>query len=92
MDRRNIQEYFINLPNGVPWYEEILGSKGGSSKISNILRTKILKTPGVVRIITFDVTYLNRAYTVSTQIVVQSGPGDVDKDYVVIDGLVIPVN
>ncbi len=87
-----IQEYFINLPNGVPWYEEILGSKGGSSKISNILRTKILRVPGVVRIVSFEVTHLNRNYTVSTQIIVESGPGDLDKDYVVIDGLVIPVN
>ena len=52
-----INEYFLNIPNGVPWYEQILGRKSGSSVVSKILRRKILVTPGVISIVEFQVNY-----------------------------------
>lgn len=87
-----IEEYFINIPNGVPWYEEILGAKGGSSKISNILRTKILSVPGVVQIVSFRVNYngVTRAYTVSSSVLVESGPGE-PNELVTINGIDVVV-
>lgn len=87
------QEYFINLPAGVPWYEEILGATGNSPRISNILRGILLKVPGVVQIVTFDIKFdtLSRSYNVESQVIVRSGPGDVDTDSVIIDGITIPI-
>lgn len=87
-----IQEYFLNVPNGIPWYEELLGAKGGSSKISNILRNKILRVPGVVRIVTFSVSYngATRGYSVSSQLLVQAGPGE-ESEMVTINGIDVAV-
>lgn len=87
-----IEEYFLNIPNGVPWYEKILGAKGGSSKISNILRMKLLKVPGVVQIVSFSVVYngATRAYTVSSRVLVRPGPGE-PTELVTINGIDVAV-
>ena len=47
--RHFYQEYFLNVPNGVPWYESILGSKNKKAAES-IIRRKILEVPNVVGI------------------------------------------
>lgn len=86
-------EYFINTESGIPWNEEILGAKGGGRLISNILRNAILKVPGVVQIVDFDVRLdgFSRSYFVTSNVIVQSGPGDADRDFVVVDGIQIPI-
>jgi len=52
------QEYFLDVPDGVPWYEVILGSKN-KKVVELILRKKILEVPGVVGIISFQKTFNN---------------------------------
>ena len=52
-----IEEYFLNVPNGVPWYESILGRKSGTALVSKIIRRKILATPGVISIVSFQVNF-----------------------------------
>lgn len=86
------EEYFLNVLNGVPWYSKILGTKGSYSYLSNLLRREILKVPGVIRIMTFDLKYngSSRSYSVSTQILVQRGSGEAG-DTTTVDGIYIEV-
>ena len=82
-------EYFLNTNKGVPWYEEILGAKGGSSTISSILRKVILDVPGVLRIASFSVINdsAKREYSVFSEVIVAVGPNEESTASVVIDGL-----
>lgn len=60
-------EWFLNRAAGVPWFENILGSKDPRSEIvSGILRTVILTDPGVAELTGFELGYagLNRRLTV----------------------------
>lgn len=43
--------WFIDLLEGTPWYQEILGKHDA---VEVILRTRILETPGVLNIERFD--------------------------------------
>lgn len=91
--RHYYREYFLNVEAGVPWYEQILGSKGGQSKVSNIIRTQILAVPGVKRIVTFSTNYnsATRKLNITTSVIVQKGQDELDLDQVVIDGLAIKI-
>ena len=73
-----IEEYFLNIPNGVPWYEQILGRKAGTAIVSLILRRKILATPGVIRIVDFLVNFdtITRTFTLSSTIQVEGNQFD----------------
>lgn len=48
------QEYFLNVQDGVPWYEVILGSKNKKT-VELIIRRAILEVPGVIGIVALDV-------------------------------------
>ena len=48
------EEYFLNVPAGVPWYELILGSKN-KKMVEALLRYEILSVPGVVSILQFQI-------------------------------------
>lgn len=82
------QEYFLNVPNGVPWYDELLGLKGGRATLSNSIRKKILETPGVIRIIDFSLNYnaTTREYSPTALILVQKNSSE-GTDYITIDGI-----
>lgn len=47
------QEYFLNVPAGVPWNELILGSKKYDD-IAALLRQIVLAVPGVISIVSFS--------------------------------------
>lgn len=57
------QEYFLNVPAGLPWYEFILGSKDKKT-VGAIIRQAILGVPGVYGIVNFQLSLQNRAVTV----------------------------
>lgn len=44
------QEYFLNVPAGMPWYELILGSKD-KKQAELLIRDTVIKVPGVISII-----------------------------------------
>lgn len=73
-----IEEYFLNIPNGVPWYEQILGRKSGTAVVSLILRRKILATPGVIRIVDFLVDFdtIDRRLRINSTIQVEGNQFD----------------
>lgn len=87
-----LYEYFLNVPGGMPWYTDILGSKFNNSTLSNLIRQQILSVPGVLRILNFTLTYdsVNRIYRPKATIVVQRNSLDTI-DYISIDGIFISV-
>lgn len=44
------EEYFLNVPAGMPWYELILGSKN-KALVESLIRRAILDVPGVISIV-----------------------------------------
>lgn len=63
----NWQEYFMNVPAGVPWYEIILGSKD-TNQAENILRSIILEVPGVVSISSFAAQLEGREFSIQVSV------------------------
>ena len=50
------EEYFLNVPAGVPWYQLILGSKD-KKMVETILRRRVLEVPGVASILDFQLVW-----------------------------------
>ncbi len=71
-------EYFLDITQGVPWLQSILGRKTDGALIGTILRRAILNVPGVVRVVTFSTRYnsASRVFEVNGLIQVQTGPGE----------------
>ena len=70
------QEYFLNIPAGVPWYELILGSK--DKKLAEaLIRRTILTVPNVVSIINFQMSSTGRSVSLSTDVQVTGIDGSV---------------
>ena len=60
-------EYFRDISDGTPWFEQILGKGTSMSAREAALRNRILRTPGVVRLTSFstDFNVDTRKYTVT---------------------------
>lgn len=60
-------EYFRDITDGTPWFEQILGKGTSMSARESALRNRILRTPGVVRLTSFstDFDVATRKYTVT---------------------------
>ena len=78
-------EWFLNLLDGLPLFQSILGSSGSPRNlqvITNLIAARITGTPFVIGINSINATYLNRQFTfkavVSTQfgtVTVVNSPG-----------------
>lgn len=47
------QEYFLNVPVGMPWYELVLGTKD-TKQAELLIRDTVLKVPGVISILNIN--------------------------------------
>lgn len=61
------QEYFLNVPAGVPWYELILGSKD-RHQTEAILRQIVSSVPGVNNIISYESQFSGRELSIAMKI------------------------
>ena len=64
-------EYFRNINDGTPWFQQILGKFQNINAVEAILRSRIAQTPGVVRLLSFELNS-DGAYDVSRQLNVSS--------------------
>lgn len=73
--RLYLGEYFRNVNDGTPWWESILGKGGTLSSKEAIIKNRIVRTEGVVRLVEFNTSFdINtRAYTVTAGILTQYG-------------------
>ena len=72
-------EYFRDTTDGTPWFESILGKGSALSNKEAVLRNRIVRTPGVIRLTSFSTDYdlTTRRYSVSAGILTQYGETDV---------------
>ncbi|MNF90896.1 hypothetical protein D3C84_734820 [compost metagenome] len=72
-------EYFRDITDGTPWYEQILGKFTNLSAAEAALRARIANTPGVIRLISFstDFDIDNRHYSVTAGILTEFGVEEV---------------
>ena len=70
-------EYFRDITDGTPWFEQILGKNVNMSAREAALRNRIASSPGVIRLIAFDVNFPDvnaRSLTVTASVLTQYGP------------------
>lgn len=66
-------EWFYNSEKGVPYFQDIFGTRGSQGLIESILRSEIIETEGVLEILSFSSSFnysdrkLNIETTVSTR-------------------------
>lgn len=68
-------EYFRDINDGTPWYQEILGKPENLNAVEAILRNRIVRTEGVIRLLTFDMDFQidTRVLSVSGSVLTQYG-------------------
>lgn len=68
-------EYFRDITDGTPWYQQILGKFKSLDAAEAALRARIANTEGVIRLTRFsaDFNINSRAYTVSAGVLTQYG-------------------
>lgn len=69
-------EWFLNLEDGLPLFQSILGSSGGQRNITvitNLIAARILGTPYVTAIVSITATYQNRKFVFSSTVATQFG-------------------
>lgn len=72
-------EYFRNITDGTPWYEQILGKFSSLDTVEAVLRARIANTLGVVRLTSFDTDFDldTRNYSVRAGILTEFGIDEV---------------
>lgn len=68
-------EYFRNITEGTPWYEQILGKFKSLDTAEAVLRVRIAATPGVIRLTSFDTDFDidSRTYSVTAGVLTIHG-------------------
>lgn len=68
-------EYFRDITDGTPWFEQILGKNVNVNAREAALRNRIVNTKGVVRLLSFNADFDNdsKTYTVSCNVLTTYG-------------------
>jgi len=51
------EEWFLNIQSGTPYFEQIFTKPANLANIESILKTRILSTPGVEKLLEFSMVY-----------------------------------
>lgn len=72
-------EYFRDITDGTPWFQQILGKFENLNAVEALLRNRIARTQGVVRLLSFNLDYdINtRTLSVSSTVLTVYGEADV---------------
>lgn len=68
-------EYFRDIQDGTPWFQQILGKFSNLNIAEALLRNRILETEGVVKLLTFSMDYglETRKLTVTSSVLTTYG-------------------
>lgn len=68
-------EYFRDITDGTPWFQQILDKQTPMSTREAIIRSRIAGTPGVLQLTSFDTdfNYDSRTYTVTASVLTEYG-------------------
>lgn len=72
-------EYFRDINDGTPWFQRILGKFENLNAVEAILRNRIARTDGVIRLLSFNLDYdlSSRSITVSSFVLTRFGEQEV---------------
>lgn len=75
-------EYFRDITDGTPWYEQILGRNVNENAREASLRNRIANTPGVIKLLSFstDFDIDARAYTVICSVQTNYGTVEISEN------------
>lgn len=71
-------EWFLDTSKGVPWYSDILVKQQTFSVVREILKKKILETPGIISITKFKFDFDSNSRTASLEFSCLSTDGPID--------------
>lgn len=68
-------EYFRDITDGTPWYEQILGKFSSLDTVEAVLRVRIAASPGVIRLTSFETDFDidSRTYSVTAGVLTAFG-------------------
>ena len=69
-------EWFLNLSDGTPMFQKLLGSSGNPRNIEtiiNLLTQRLNQTPYVVSVSLFQASYTNRQFVFQAKVITQFG-------------------
>lgn len=77
--RTHLGEWFANITIGIPYFEEVFAKPTNVALIESILINEILGTPGVIRLLAFnmDINKFNRTLIV-TPLTIESTAGVIE--------------
>lgn len=73
-------EWFLNLDEGVPYYEDLLGQRYNEATVRKAFRAAIMATPGVLALDTFTTIFDAATRTVTVSWVATTTFGDTPPD------------
>lgn len=75
-------EYFRDITDGTPWYEQILGKATNMNARESALRQRIANTSGVIRLTSFatDFDLDSKTYTVTVSVLTNYGIVEVSEN------------
>lgn len=71
-------EYFRDITDGTPWFQQILGKPENLNAVEAILRNRIARTQGVVRLLSFGLDFDLDARSLSVRAQVMTVYGETD--------------
>lgn len=74
-----LAEYFRDITDGTPWFEQILGKGSSLDAKEAAIKNRILRTDGVIRLTKFNTDFDidTRKYTVTAGILTSFGETDI---------------
>jgi len=74
-------EYFRDVTDGTPWFQQILGKFENLNAVEALLRNRIARSPGVVRLLSFALQFDLATRRLSVQASVLTVYGEQDVTY-----------
>lgn len=70
-----LAEYFRDVTDGTPWFEQILGKEGSLASKEAAIKNRIVRTEGVKQLVSFSTDFEigTRTYTVQAGILTEFG-------------------
>jgi hypothetical protein len=68
----NLGEWFLDVTDGTPWLTQVLGAHTQDTR-DQAVRSRILGTPGVVKIVSYSSTVVGRSFSILASVMTQFG-------------------
>lgn len=76
--RMFLGEWFLDLGRGIPFYEQVLIKNANPGVLDAIFKDAILTTPGVIELLSFDLSFDNALRTLTLTFEVRSTDGIIE--------------